>query len=175
MLGYTIGIPLSILIFLVVGALVGNAGPDPASGLMPGLFAGGIVFGLCLFLQEKANKDLESPEAIEANCSPEKAFSKVYECLAASHYGPSYWSLMPFQNNLRIVGILKFEELGMGNGGTIDSVGRQLRLEVKCSTNAAGKTVVSLLYNVHSPQGRWTCDDGIIKTTSWIKRELMAA
>lgn len=175
MLGYTFGIPLSIFAFLLVGAAIGTSSPDAAAGFMPGLIAGCAVFGLCMFLQNKSNKELEEPVAIIAPCSPERAFSKVYNCLVATHYGPSYWSLQPNPHSLRILGTLRFDENVAGLAGAIDTLDRQIRLTVSVTTNAAGQTVVNLFYNVYSPQGRWTCNEGIASTTNWIKRELMSA
>lgn len=173
MLVYTIGIPLSIFAFLLVGALVGTAGPDPNTGLMPGFIAGCAVFGLCMFIQRKANTALENPEPIEVNCSPERAFNAVYECLQATHIGPNYWSIQPLQNSLRIMGTLRFDDL-LCAGERLECVSRQLRLTASISTNVAGKTVVKLAYSVDSPRGRWTCDEGIAKTTNWIRRELIS-
>jgi len=174
MLAYTIGIPLSIFAFLLVGALVGTSAPDPGAGIMPGFIAGCAVLVLCRFLQNKENNALEHPEVITADCSPEKAFSTVYECLMASHNGPHYWNVQTLQNSMRIVGTMRFDELVSAVERPV-AMERFIRLLVKVGTNAAGKTTVTLHYTVHSPQGRWKVDEGIAKTTSWIKRDLMSA
>jgi hypothetical protein len=174
MLVYTFGIPISIFAFLLVGALVGTAAPDPGAGIMPGLIAGCAVFAWCMSIQKKANNDLENPEPIPVNCSPEKAFSTIYDCLVECHANENYWSLQPLQNSLKIVGSMKFSEVVCG-GEKPSSANRLLRIVAKVSTNAAGKTVVNLAYTVHSPQGRWKCDEGIELTTRAIKRDLMAA
>lgn len=175
MLAYTFGIPLSIFAFLLVGALVGTAAPDPGAGIMPGLIAGGIVFALCMKAQGQANSELENPAPFVVDCSPERAFSTIYGCLAEASYGPTYWSVQPMQTTMKIIGTLKFEEPIAGGAGGMSSARRQLRLVASVCTNALGKTVVTLKYNVYSPAGRWTCDEGIAKTTSWIKRDLMLA
>jgi hypothetical protein len=174
MLAYTLGLPLSIFVFLLVGALVGTNAPDPGAGLMPGVIAAGAVFGLCLYGQRKVNVVLENPDTLTVDCSPERAFSAVHECLMVSHHGPHYWSTQPLQNSLRIIGTLKFDESVL-MGETSKSLKRQLRLLASIRTNAAGKTVVQLVYTVHSDLDRWACDEIIAKTTSAIRRELMRA
>ena len=174
MLAYTIGIPLSIFAFLLVGALVGTAAPEPGTGVMAGLIAGGIVLTLCLKAQEKADSELENPPPFEVSCSPETAFGKIYDCLAESHYGLSYWSIQPLQVSMKIIATMHFEEM-MASGESLTPVRRQLRLVASISTNALGKTIVKLAYNVYSPAGRWTCNEGIAQITSLIKRELIVA
>jgi len=174
MLAYTLGLPLSIFVFLIVGALVGTHAPDPGAGLMPGFIAGIIVFGLCLQGQRKVNVALESPDTITVDCSPERAFSAVHECLMLSNHGPNYWSTQPLQNSLRIIGTLKFDE-SLDSGEKSKSLKRHVRLLASVRTNAAGKTVVKLAYTVHSDLDRWACDEIIAKTTTAIRRELMCA
>jgi len=174
MLAYSFGIPLSIFVFLLVGALFGTAGPDPSAGLTPGLIAAGIVFALCMKGQDGANKALERPDTIVVNCSPERAFSTVHECLMLSNHGEHYWSIQSLQNTLRIIGTMKFDEQGCG-GEKPANLKRHVRLLVSISTNAAGKTVVKPVFTVHSEQGRWTCDKVIAETMSALRRELMCA
>jgi len=174
MLAYTFGIPFSIFAFLLVGALVGTNAPDPSAGLMPGLIAAGIVFALCLTGQSGANKSKENPDPIPANCSPERAFSAVHECLMLSSHGPHYWSIQTLQNTLRIIGTMKFDEEGCGGEKPIN-LKRHVRVMVSIRTNALGKTEVKPVFTVHSEQGRWTCDKVIDETMSALKRELMCA
>jgi hypothetical protein len=174
MLAYTFGIPFSIFAFLLVGALVGTNAPDPSAGLMPGLIAAGVVFALCMKGQIGADKALENPDTFVVNCSPERAFSAVHECLMLSSHGEHYWSIQTLQNTLRIIGTMKFDEQGAGGEKPV-TLKRHVRLLVSISTNAAGKTVVKPVFTVHSEQGRWTCDKVIAETTSALKRELMCA
>lgn len=172
MLVYTLGLPLSIFVFLLVGAVFGSA--DPQAGLMPGLVAGIVVFSWLMSWQEKANNDLENPAPITVNCSPERAFSAVYDCLTECHINDNFWSIQPLQNQLKIVAHVRFTE-AVNGGGQMITENRSIRLVASVQTTPAGKTAVSLSYFVHSPQGRWTCDDLVQLTTAAIKRELMAA
>lgn len=174
MLAYTFGIPLSIFAFLLVGALFGTAGPDPNAGLMPGFIAACAVFAGCMSLQKKANNALEHPEAIMVNCSPERAFTSVYETLVECHASDSYWSLQPLQNSLKIVATLRFSEM-LCAGESLKPENRFIRLVVTVRGITDGKTMVNLSYYIHSPHGRWTCDEGVRVTTAAIKRDLMAA
>lgn len=174
MLAYTLGIPFSIFAFLLVGALFGTAGPDPGAGLLPGLIAGVAVFLWCKSLQEKTNNALEHPETILVNCSPEKAFTTVYECLVECHANEHFWSVQPLQNSLKIVGTMKFTEKVCGGAQPVPE-NRFIRLVANVRAAAGGKSAVTLSYFVHSPQGRWKCDEGVALTTAAIKRDLMAA
>lgn len=174
MLAFTFGIPLSILAFLVIGSLVGTAATDPGTGIMPGFIAGCAVFGLCMFLQNKANHTLENPEAIVLDCSPETAFGTVYDTLLESHYGDSFWSIQPMQQSLKLVASIRFQEMICAGGG-FEPASRFIRLVAQVGRNEDGKTTVTLRFFTQSPHGRWKCDEGIAKLTRSIKENLMLA
>jgi len=174
MLAYTFGIPLAIFAFLLVGALVGTNAPDPGAGLLPGFIAGGAVLTLCFKVQKKANFALENPDTIVVECSPERAFNAVNDCLTLTSHGTDYWSTRPLQNSLRIIGTMKFDE-SLTTGDKSRALKRHIRLLASIGTNAAGKTAVKLVFTVHSELDRWRSDEIVAEITRAIKRELMVA
>ena len=174
MIGITVGVPIGVFVFLFIGALIGTGSGNPEAGLLPGFIAGAAVFFMCMKWQKDQHHQMQN-QVLASNCSPEASFSAVKEALDATHLGSSYWQTDIVQHNLILRSVIKFEEIACGPFGKVVNVSRIIKLIATVERHGLTGSLVKLEYTTISIHGRWTVDDGITKTTRYIKNALAEA
>lgn len=158
---FGLGLSLSVIAFLVVGAIVSFVFGEPANGFLPALIAGGFVFSWFWKKGAQREQALENPKPLLVNCSPEEAFEEVYKTLWSCHMGRYYWDLQPIQSDYTIRGVMRFGDSVCGMNGSPEWIEKTVRIQLRFAL-VGDSTQITTNFVVNSPRDRFLAN-------SWIR------